>query len=274
MVTQAPAHNWVVDVLCDVVEALVGGGGARVSVTRHLGRELSSDFTSYAEVGARGSLHLHAICAGPSGGPRAALGPQQLRSATLNALAREFTAGTSSVTWVPVRRALSKTTLATVCLVDSGAWSGTGGRRLFLATIAPEGPSVEQRRTLAAAARLLPAIETLLEHWQGLRTEREGTSAATFTQREQQILGLLAQGLSASAMAARVGLSPRTVHRHLGNIYRKLNAHDRLTAVNLAFASGALGRKGTRGAPPTGDLSSPPSITELMGLGRSTQPEP
>ena len=56
----------------------------------------------------------------------------------------------------------------------------------------------------------------------------------------RQVLELLARGLLATSIAARLNLSPRTVHKHLGNIYRKLGVHDRLVAVGVARANGLL----------------------------------
>lgn len=58
--------------------------------------------------------------------------------------------------------------------------------------------------------------------------------------RELEVLELLAQGLLATSIAARLGLSARTVHKHLGNIYRKLGVHDRLVAVSIARDEGIL----------------------------------
>lgn len=60
------------------------------------------------------------------------------------------------------------------------------------------------------------------------------------TGRELQVLGLLAEGLLATSIASRLQLSPRTVHKHLGNIYRKLGVHDRLVAVSLARLQGLV----------------------------------
>ena len=51
------------------------------------------------------------------------------------------------------------------------------------------------------------------------------------TPRERRVLDLLADGLTAQAIANRLAISPRTVHRHLGHLYRKLGAYDRLSAV-------------------------------------------
>jgi DNA-binding CsgD family transcriptional regulator len=60
------------------------------------------------------------------------------------------------------------------------------------------------------------------------------------TERETEVLRLMAEGLLARTIAAQLAVSPRTVHKHLGNIYRKLDAHDRLVAVRRAEAIGLL----------------------------------
>ena len=60
------------------------------------------------------------------------------------------------------------------------------------------------------------------------------------TSREIQVLALLAEGLLATSIASRLDLSPRTVHKHLGNIYRKLGVHDRLVAVKLGRHYGLI----------------------------------
>jgi DNA-binding CsgD family transcriptional regulator len=58
--------------------------------------------------------------------------------------------------------------------------------------------------------------------------------------REIDVLTLVAQGLMARTIAARLEVSPRTVHKHLGSAYRKLDAHDRLVAVRRAEGLGLL----------------------------------
>ena len=60
------------------------------------------------------------------------------------------------------------------------------------------------------------------------------------TIRELAVLGLMADGLIAVAIAHRLGISPRTVSRHMESIYRKLGAHDRTTAVLRGQALGLL----------------------------------
>jgi DNA-binding NarL/FixJ family response regulator len=67
------------------------------------------------------------------------------------------------------------------------------------------------------------------------------------TGRERAVLTLLVGGLTANAIAHRLGTSPRTVHKHLENLYRKLGASDRLTAVLRAQRLGLLPGAGETG---------------------------
>ncbi|MEV0678921.1 AAA family ATPase [Actinosynnema sp. NPDC050436] len=60
------------------------------------------------------------------------------------------------------------------------------------------------------------------------------------TDREHTVLEVLAQGLTADAIARRMDISPRTVHRHLQHLYRKLGTADRLSTVLRAQSLGLL----------------------------------
>lgn len=60
------------------------------------------------------------------------------------------------------------------------------------------------------------------------------------TCREVEVLGLVAQGLTAAAVSRRLGCSTRTVHRHVGHLFQKLQVHDRLGAVLEAQRLGLL----------------------------------
>lgn len=63
---------------------------------------------------------------------------------------------------------------------------------------------------------------------------------AQLTGREHEVLTLLAAGHKAATIARHAGCSERTVHRHLANIYAKLEVTDRLSAVVKAQRIGLL----------------------------------
>ncbi len=60
------------------------------------------------------------------------------------------------------------------------------------------------------------------------------------TPREIGVISLLARGLTARAIGRTLGISERTVHKHLQNSYRKLCACDRVSALTAASAAGVL----------------------------------
>jgi len=60
------------------------------------------------------------------------------------------------------------------------------------------------------------------------------------TSRELAVLDLMAGGLIAAAIARQLGISPRTVSKHIESIYRKIGTHDRTSAVLRGQAMGLL----------------------------------
>jgi LuxR family transcriptional regulator, transcriptional regulator of spore coat protein len=58
--------------------------------------------------------------------------------------------------------------------------------------------------------------------------------------REQQILELVAVGLSAKEVALEIDIAPRTVERHIENIRLKLRARNRTHMVTCAAMAGML----------------------------------
>ena len=67
------------------------------------------------------------------------------------------------------------------------------------------------------------------------RTER---AFPTLTQREHEVLERLARGLRNDAIAARLGISIKTVQNTVSAIFLKLGAHDRAHAVSIARDAG------------------------------------
>jgi DNA-binding NarL/FixJ family response regulator len=58
------------------------------------------------------------------------------------------------------------------------------------------------------------------------------------TDRESEILGLIAQGLNNAAIAERLVISPKTVGNHISNIFSKLQVADRAEAIVRARDAG------------------------------------
>jgi DNA-binding NarL/FixJ family response regulator len=61
----------------------------------------------------------------------------------------------------------------------------------------------------------------------GVRTWRRGASATQLTEREQEIVRLVAAGASNPEIAQALFLSRKTVERHVSNVLRKAGARNR-----------------------------------------------
>src|SRR5919198_3085421 len=70
--------------------------------------------------------------------------------------------------------------------------------------------------------------------------ERHEGPPAVLTPREQEILTVASEGLTAKEIALRTGLAERTVTTHLANIYAKLNVGTRVAAVMKAANLGLI----------------------------------
>jgi DNA-binding CsgD family transcriptional regulator len=89
-----------------------------------------------------------------------------------------------------------------------------------------------------AASVVLPQL-TIMAQLEATKSD-EVPLVRELTEREVVVLDLLAQGLSACALAHRLGISELTARKHLEHIYHKLGVHDRLSAVLCAQERGML----------------------------------
>jgi two-component system, NarL family, response regulator YdfI len=81
--------------------------------------------------------------------------------------------------------------------------------------------------------------QDLFDHDAWSRPDIEGAQVV-LTPREQEVLGLLAQGFSNKAIAARLFLSEHTVKFHMGTIFEKLNVSSRTEAVAMGLRQGLI----------------------------------
>ncbi|ALO09249.1 putative two-component system response regulator [Streptomyces venezuelae] len=88
------------------------------------------------------------------------------------------------------------------------------------------------RRLLDRFSPMLPST--------GTETRAVDSALARLTDREREVMMLVAQGLSNGEIAARLVLSEATVKTHVGRILTKLGLRDRVQVVVLAYESGLV----------------------------------
>jgi DNA-binding NarL/FixJ family response regulator len=65
--------------------------------------------------------------------------------------------------------------------------------------------------------------------------KEEAAEEFNLTKRELEILQYIAKGDSYQIIAGKLFISPKTVRKHIENIYRKLQVHNKVEAVQLAM---------------------------------------
>ncbi|KJS55013.1 response regulator transcription factor [Streptomyces rubellomurinus] len=94
-------------------------------------------------------------------------------------------------------------------------------------------------RLLAAGESLLfPAALRRLAAGRGNPTARDAMARAALTEREAEVLRLVAGGLTNGEIAERLFLGVQTVKTHVSSVLAKLGARDRTQAVIAAYESG------------------------------------
>ena len=90
---------------------------------------------------------------------------------------------------------------------------------------------------------LFPSVARLLVKDYLQRTEQTGSAGRSFeplTDREREVLALIAQGRTNQEIADRLVISIKTVNRHRENIMAKLNLHSRVELVRYAIEKGLI----------------------------------
>jgi DNA-binding NarL/FixJ family response regulator len=141
----------------------------------------------------------------------------------------------------PATRVLILTTFDLDEYVYRGLQAGASG---FLLKDAPPEQLVAAVRSVAAGDQLLapPIMRRLIEEF--VRRPPPGTATpevlADLSEREREVLQLVARGLSNGEIARSLHVGEATVKTHLGRILAKLGLRDRVQAVVLAYESGLV----------------------------------
>ncbi len=89
---------------------------------------------------------------------------------------------------------------------------------------------------------LSPTAQSVVvgDYLQRVRTGEERDSYSSLTEREREILKLVAEGYTNNQIAERLIISPKTVDTHRTHIMDKLNMHSRAELIKYAMRRGLL----------------------------------
>jgi PAS domain S-box-containing protein len=119
--------------------------------------------------------------------------------------------------------------------------SGVGMARIVM--LCADGNRLRVR--YGAFANVIPGVHVaalLAEPGQENRAARPARSrrAGQLTRREQESLRLVAMGMTTTAAAEELGISPETVRTHVRNAMNKLGARTRAQAIAVAMRDGEI----------------------------------
>jgi DNA-binding NarL/FixJ family response regulator len=100
-------------------------------------------------------------------------------------------------------------------------------------------PSVT-RRLITTLAAQYTAASLAGHHLPGRAPSAHAKHLSRLTEREREVLVLVAEGLSNEELARRLYLSPLTTKTHVSRIMTKLEARDRAQLVVIAYESGLV----------------------------------
>ncbi|WP_062290879.1 response regulator [Demequina phytophila] len=118
----------------------------------------------------------------------------------------------------------------------------------FLLKDAPPEDLLAAVRTVHAGDAVIAPSSTrrLLERVAALPEPVDDARLASLTEREREVLALMARGLSNQEICAALFLAEPTVKTHVGRVLAKLGARDRVQAVVIAHQAGLAGRPSTQ----------------------------
>jgi HD-GYP domain-containing protein (c-di-GMP phosphodiesterase class II) len=124
-------------------------------------------------------------------------------------------------------------------LAAADAYQAMSERRPYRGALSPDEAAAQLRDEVKAGRMDAEAVDAVLTA-AGHRVPRRREGPAGLTQREVEVLRLLAQGLSNKEIAERLVISPKTAGTHIEHIYAKIDASSRATASLFAMQHGLL----------------------------------
>jgi len=128
-------------------------------------------------------------------------------------------------------------------LFQLGSVQKVGNDRLFLVNFCRSNRDFTEEEKLAAsilgqhfalADQALEACECQIDTWKNPVSEQATAAAlARLTRRERQILAEVSTGKKNAAVAEALGISPRTVEKHIESVMTKLGVESRIAAAAL-----------------------------------------
>lgn len=128
-------------------------------------------------------------------------------------------------------------------LYDSGEAEGASAKAIVAATDGDDARAAELMEDAAAIydhAGFVHEATTARRELVKAKAGGAATPNAMLTQREMEVLRLVAKGFSEREVADKLFISPHTAHRHLSNIRLKLNATTQAAAVAHAARIGLI----------------------------------
>jgi DNA-binding NarL/FixJ family response regulator len=124
---------------------------------------------------------------------------------------------------------------------DAFAALQAGASGFLLKNVPPDELLAAIRVVAAGDSVVAPRVtRRLLDRFAGQLVPPQQSAFDSLTQREREVLLLLAQGLSNAEIGQELFVAETTVKTHVGRILTKLGLRDRVQAVVLAYETGLI----------------------------------
>jgi len=99
--------------------------------------------------------------------------------------------------------------------------------------------SVAQGQAICPSQLSMPLFQTVARQWTSVPSSRIKLELG-LTRRQQQLVPLIAQGLTNKEIASHLNLSEQTVKNHIHRMLRRVGASDRLQVIDLTRYRGVF----------------------------------